>query len=344
MRCERCKFENIPGQKTCIKCGSALEIKTTAINIYPPRMSKWKKPFRNLLRLMRRGKVVPQENIRLRYPQWLREVFSDSFLGLFLSIIPGLAHFIQKRFGEIKWYFLAWLVLLISGLFLYGSAAGFICLGLAVGTHAGIAVQYGIIKDLENLREKILTVILVLLALALIYRFIPRILVPNLMGGYSSLSVPFHKVEAGDYLLAWGGLDQEALLARGSLVLIHPVTIIGQLRATLSQQEIIGQIVGLPGEQLEIRGGFFVVNGQQLGVDKYPVPQWLQKFNFSATIPDNSYFVSASYNVAGYGMNLQAQASHIRQVCVVKTSDIEAKAFMRWWPLLKRGFIRYLNG
>jgi signal peptidase I len=338
MRCERCKFENIPGQKTCIKCGSTLEIKSTAINVHPPRMSKWKKPFRDLQRLIRRGKVVPQENIRLHYPPWIKEVFSDSFLGLFLSIIPGLAHFIQNRFREIRWYFLAWLVLLISGLFLYGSAAGFICLGLAVGVHAGIAVQYGIIKDLVNLREKIVTVILVLLALAFIYRFTPRILVPNLTGGYSSLSVPYYKVEAGDYLLTWGGLDQGTLLARGSLVLIYPVTFTSHGRTTKSKEEIIGQIVGLAGEHLEIQEGFFVVNGQQLEVDKYPVPQWLQKVNFSATIPDESYFVSAQYNVAAHGLKLEA--SHICQVCVVKSGDIEAKAFMRWWPLLKRGFIR----
>jgi len=338
MRCERCKFENIPGQKTCIKCGSALELKLTAINVQPPRMSKWKKPFRDLQRLMRKGKVVPQENIKLNYPPWIKEVFSDSFLGLFLSVIPGLAHFIQKRFDEIRWYFLAWLVLLISGLFLYGSATGFICLGLAVGVHAGIAVQYGIIKDLENLREKVFTVILVLLALSFIYRFIPRMFVPNLTGGYSSLSVPYYKVEAGDYLLAWGGLDKETLLARSALVLIHPVTFTSHGKTIESKEEVIGQIVGLAGDHLEIQEGFFVVNGQQLDVDKYPVPQWLQKVNFSATIPEDSYFVSARYNVAAHGIKLEA--SHVSQVCIVKASDIEARAFMRWWPLLKRGFLR----
>lgn len=339
MRCPRCQFENLPGKDKCFKCGSILKIKKGAVNIYPPRMAKWKTPFRNLLRLMRNGKVVPQgNNIRGHYPPWFRKVFSDSFLGLFLSIIPGLAHFIQKRFREIKWYFLAWLILLISGLFLYGSAAGYICLGLAVGLHAGIAVQYGIIKDMENLREKIITVILVLLAFALIYRFTPRILVPNLAGGYSSLSVPFHEVEAGDYLLAWGGLDQEALLARGSLVLIHPVTFTSHGRTTVGEDEVIGQIVGLPGEQLEIQEGFFVVNGQQLGVDKYPVPQWLQKIRLSITIPDDSYFVSARYNVRAVGTSLRA--GYVSKVCIVKAGDIEARAFMRWWPLLKRGFIR----
>jgi len=338
MRCERCKFENIPGQKTCIKCGSALELEPAAINVYPPRMSRWKKPFRSLLRLIRRSKVVPQEDIRLQYRSWLKEVFSGSFLGLFLSIIPGLAHAVQNRFKEIRLHFLAWLVLLLSGLFLYGSAVGFICLGLAVGIHAGIAVQYGIIKDLANLREKIITVVLVLIALTFIYRYTPRILFPSLTGGFSSLTVPHYRVEAGDYLLAWAGLDQETLLARGSLVLIHPVTFTSHGRTTVSREEIIGQVVGLPGEQLEIRSGVFIVDGQQLEPNKYPVPRWLQKMNFSATIPDGTYFVSARYNVAAHGVKLEA--SHIRQVCLVEASNIEAKAFMRWWPLLRRGFLR----
>ncbi len=340
MRCERCKFENIPGQKTCIKCGSALEIKPAAINVHPLRMSKWKKPFRNVLRWIRRGKIVPQQSVELHTPLWLKGVFSDSFLGLFLSIIPGLAHFTQNRFREIRWYFLAWLILLLSGLFLYGSAAGFICLGLAIGIHAAIAVKYGIIKDLENLREKIITVVLVLIALTFIYRFTPRILFYNLTGGYSSLSIPYYKVEAGDYLLAWSGLDQETLLKRGSLVLIHPATLTSYGdRVTRSEGEIIiGQIVGLAGEQLEIQNGVFIVEGQQLDSEKYPLPQWLRRRHFSTTIPEDSYFVSARYNVRAHG--IQLNSIHIHRVCVVKASDIEAKAFMRWWPLLKRGIIR----
>jgi type IV secretory pathway protease TraF len=306
-------------------------------------MSKWKKPFRDLLRLMRIGMVVPQKNIGLHSPPWLKGIFSDSFLGLCLSIIPGLAHSVQKRFGEIRLYFLVWLILLVSGLFLYGSSAGFVCLGLAIGVHAGITVQYGIIKDLESLKEKIVTVVLVLIALTLIYWYTPGILLPNLRGGYSSLTIPHYKVETGDYLLAWGSSEQRNLLPRGSLVLIHPASLTnygsrvngGRVK---SKEETISQIVGLAGEHLEIQNGYFIVDGQQLDSDQYPVPQWLQKMNFSANIPDNSYFVSASYNVAGHG--IMPEASHISQVCLVTASDIEAKAFMRWWPLSRRGFIR----
>lgn len=160
------------------------------------------------------------------------------------------------------------------------------------------------------------------------------------------MNIPYHRIEAGDYLLAWGGMDQETPLDRGSIVLIRPVTLISNpvignygSRANTSKEKIIGQIVGLAEEQVEIQKGVFIVNGQPLDPEKYPVPQWLHNMNFSAKIPDNSYFVSAQYNVTAHG-GIRLQASDVRQICLMKASDIEAEAFMRWWPLLKRGFIR----
>jgi hypothetical protein len=269
----------------------------------------------------------------------VKEIFNDSFLGLFLSIVPGLAHWVQNRFREIRWYFLAWLVLLLSGLFLYGSAAGFICFGLAIGVHAAIALQYGILKDLANLREKIITVILVLIGLTFMYRFIPRMPPLNLDAGYSSLTIPYYNVEADDYLLARGGLDEKVLLPRGSLILIHPATLGGYRRiVTRGNKTTIGEIVGLAGEKVQIANGVFIVDGQLLDVEKYPVPQWLRNHTFSATIPNDSYFISSRYNVRAHG--IQLGASHIKQVCIVHTSDIEAKAFMKWWPLSRRGFLK----
>jgi len=341
MRCQRCKFENIPGQKTCIKCGSALEVTSTAINVHPPRMPRWKKPFRDMLRSMRKGKAIPQDNAKSHLTPRVKEFFNDSFLGLFLSIVPGLAHWTQNRFREIRWYFLAWLILLLSGLFLYGSAAGFICFGLAIGVHAAIALQYGILKDLINLREKIIIVILVLIGLTFLYRFIPRIPPLNFDGGYSSLTIPYYNVEAGDYLLARGGLDEKALLQRGSLVLIHPATIGGYRRiVTRGNDTVIGEIVGLPGETLEIVNDVFIVDGQLLDVEKYPVPQWMRRVKYlpKTKIPDDNYFVSIRYSVAAHGIALDD--SHISQVCIVHKTDIEAKAFMKWWPLLRRGFLK----
>jgi len=288
---------------------------------------------------MRKGKVVPQIDAKSYLSPRLKAFFSDSISGLLLSIIPGFAHWMQNRFKEIRWYFLAWLILLLSGLFLYGSPAGFLCFGLAIGVHAAIALQYGIIKDLTNIGEKIVTIILVLIGLTFLYRFIPRMPFLNFDGGYSSLTIPYYNVEAGDYLLARGGLDEKDLLSRGSLVLIHPATLGGYRRiVTRGNDTVIGEIVGLPGERLQIVNEVFIIDGQLLDVEKYPVPQWLRRIPFSATIPNDSYFVSSRYSVSAHG--IQLTASHIKQVCVLKTNDIEVKAFMRWWPLSRRGFLK----
>jgi len=321
-----------------LKCGSTLEIKSAAINIYPPRMPKWKKPFRDVMRSMRKGKVAPQIDAKSHLSPRLKEFFSDSVSGLLLSIIPGFAHCLQNRFKEIRWYFLAWLILLLSGLFLYGSAAGYICFGLAIGVHAAIALQYGILKDLSNISEKVVMIILVLIGLTFLYRFTPRMPFLNFTGGHSSLTIPYYNVEAGDYLLARGGFNEKDILPRGSLILIHPATLTGRGRiVTRGNDTTIGEIVGLANEKLQIANDVFIIDGQQLDAERYPVPQWLSKVNFSTTIPDNSFFVSVQYNVRAHDMQLGA--SHIKQVCLVKAGDIEAKAFMRWWPLSKRGFI-----
>jgi hypothetical protein len=287
---------------------------------------------------MRKSKVTPNVNGKPFISPRLKEFFSDSVTGLLLSIIPGLAHRLQHRFKEIRWYFLAWLILILSGIFLYGNPAGYICLGLAIGVHAAIALQYGILKDLSNMAEKAVMIILVLIGLTFLYRFVPRLPLLNFTGGYSSLTVPYYDVEAGDYLLARGGLNEKDLLLRGSLILIHPVTMRNQARiATRGNATTIGEIVGLPDENIRIVNDAFIIDGQKLDTEKYPVPRWLRKVPFSNKIPSNTYFVSIQYSVRAHNMTLSA--SHIKQICLINVDEIEAKAFMRWWPLSKRGFL-----
>ena len=338
MRCERCKFENIPGQKTCIKCGSILEGESEQIDIYPPRMPIWKKPIRILFRFIRK-EIAPLKRIEIKCPAWIAQATDDILIGLVLSLIPGLAHFTQKRFKEIRWYFLAWLVLLIAGLFLFGSQAGFICLGLAIGIHTTIAVQYKILKELE-IGKKLVMVILILIALTIIYSFSPRILIPNLTGSYSNMSAPYQKIAAGDYLLGWRNLKQNAALKRGDLVFIHPEYFGIHMWQTYTGRElIVGQIVGLAGEQLDIKDGVFIVNGQKLDSNIYPVPQWLQISEYSGIIPERNYFISVQYNI-NIGHNMVLQSTQINLICVRKAEDIQSRVFMRWMPLSRRGFVR----
>lgn len=345
MRCERCNFENIPGQKTCVRCGSALEIKPTAGNIYPPRMSSWKRPLRNISRFIRSSKIVPEWNIKIVIPDSIKKHLNNNIWWLILSIIPGLGHSAQGRFKEIRWYFLAWLILVLAGLFSYGSQAAFILLGLAIGIHTVIALQSGIIKDFGDLKDKIIMGIGVLIVLVLIYWYAPQAVFHNIVGGYSGLTIPYHNVEFGDYLFGRRNFDHTAPLQRGTLILIHPALIRSfhypyniPRGVERSRKGVFAEIVGVAGEQLQVVDDTFIINEKKLDVEKYPVPSWLRNRAISVIIPDNNYFVSVPYNVQVHGVELNS--SVILGMCLVKHSDIEAKAFLRWWPLSRRGFIK----
>ena len=337
MRCERCQFENIPGQKTCIRCGSVLEVSRSAVDVHPPRMAKWKKPFRSFSRLLRKGKVIREKRVGAGGPSALRKVFDSSFTGLLLSIIPGMGHLFQGKFREIKWYFLAWVIFFATGIFFLGSGIGFIILGLAVGVHAGIAIQILFKNSEVDPKEKITACIIIFIALLLIYRFSPRL--TRLSGHHSSLAVPFYQIEEGDYLLTWNELSFKSFYDRSSLVVMKPTRFSSYGRLTEIRDRVIGQIVGLGGEKVEIKSGLYFVNGEMLDAGRYPVPNWLKGVELSTSVPDDSYFISAEYKLRGHGVELDPKFA--LNVCIVKTEAVEAKAFMRWWPFSKRGFIRY---
>jgi hypothetical protein len=304
-------------------------------------MSNWKRPFREVTRLMRQIYIAPRQyDNRPNFQSRIKETLSDNSAGLIISIVPGLAHLIQGRFKEVRWYFWGWLASLLLALFLYGSLAGFILLGLSIAIHGAIGLRYGIMEKLANVREKIVTVILVLIALSVIYRFIPHIIVPALTGGHSSVTIPHDNITAGDYLLAWRNIDKGIQLRRGSLVMVHTAYYNrGDNGIVARSGELaLGEIVGLAGEEVKIAGDAYIINSKELEKEKYPVPEWLRNVNFSIMVPEKSYFVSMRYNLTTH--NVALNNSDIGNICIIMADDIEAKAFMRWLPLSKRGFIR----
>ena len=139
--------------------------------------------------------------------------------------------------------------------------------------------------------------------------------------------------------MARSDIDRNTILDRGSLVVIHPFAAGNhQARAFHNEGTTIAEIVGLPGENIQISKGVFLINNQPLSTEQYPVPGWLQNVTYSDIIPKDSYFISARYNMNFHG-NARLTDNNIRQVCIVKKDAIEAKAFIRWLPVTRRGFL-----
>ncbi len=341
MRCQRCQLENIPGQKTCIKCGSILQSDGTVINVYPPRMAFWKKPFRGISRWLRRQGIPADITRQFVLPWWAKTILQDSVIGLFFSIVPGLAHLLAKRFKEIRWYFMAWLILLLSGLFFYNSTIASMLIASAIGVHVWIALQYGFIKQLGVFAHRVLAALVVFAALALIYWYLPGLILPNFTTGYISFDIPYRNIKQGDFFLVHRYISRQHLIPRGSLVLIRPAAI-GYHNVTHSDYTMVGQVVAVASEKVEIKEGAFIIDGQKLDPAKYPVPTWLRGRKISVNIGSNSYFISTDYSVHIHGARLGD--AQVRTVCVVNADDIEGRAFMLWWPLSRRGFVRQIDG
>lgn len=339
--CPRCEFENMPGQSTCFKCGSTLAQEADSVEVDPPRMARWKRPLRCTFRWLRAFHVVPSGGISIHIPPWLSRFSREGLFGILLSVIPGLAHLLQGRLKEIRWYVLAWFVSLVGSLFFYGGPFGFCLFGLAIGLHAWIAIHSALIKQVTNFGHRMFALALVSLAVLVIYRNIGGLIFRNLIGGHSSVTVPYHRIEAGDYLLASRSRLRSEPMTRGAFVLASLEDTrrgIGLLMSGGRRDMGIVQVVGLAGEKLEIKDNAFWINDEQLDAEKYPLPAWLHNMTMSVTIPKSSYFVSAQYNIEAHGRGLEV--GDVREVCIVGSGSFEAKAFMRWMPLMRRGFIR----
>jgi len=324
MQCPRCHFEN-----------------EAAVNVQPPRMAKWKKPFRLTVRRFRRLKKS-NRSVRAdrRNTAW-DKVPPGAVPGLLFSIIPGLAHLLAGRFNSVRRYCLVWLILLAGAVFLFGSAWGFAMLGLAIGVHAWVAFNYSLNKDGTELSDKIAWLFAILIALALLYWGIRRTVFSDFVWGYTNLTIPSEKIETGDCLLARRRPAESNGIKRGSLVLV-PLRTERNVRGFRQSEREIGrmivQVVALPGRQVTITQDGFDVDGERLDPNAYPVPQWLRRTRnpVTITVPDDCYFVSSEYELRG-----AAPADMlIRDACIIGARDIRAVAIMVWFPVNRRRFLR----
>lgn len=335
MQCSRCKFENMPGLTTCMRCGSILTAPQGLVSVDPPRMARWKGPFRRLARGLRGSRVFsPLQNVRV--PGWLVLFSNMALFGIILSIVPGLAHWIQKRFKSIRWWVAGWAVLLLLTLFLFGGFPGYLLFGLTLAVHVWIALHSSFLKGNNDLSMRIVVFLLALILYYFLYTRVGGLIFSSVQPGHSVVSVPAQQVELGDYLLGRRSPVGDPNHPRGSFVYVN-LREVGRRRWNpFFERDYYSyvQIIGLGGETVELRENTFFVNQEPLDTNRFPVPRWLRGRTLLVNVPHRSYFISAEYRGARYNDQLAIQA------CVISADRVMARAFLRWWPLWRRGFIR----
>ncbi len=110
---------------------------------------------------------------------------------------------------------------------------------------------------------------------------------------------------------------------RGDIVILKP---------PFGQNDLIKRVVGLPGDRFEIRDGYVYINGRRLN-EPYinPAEPWTVNANSTEQIIPSGYFF-----VMGDNRN---HSSDSRAFGPIRNDDIEARAWIRIWPLNRFGIV-----
>jgi len=260
----------------------------------------------------------------------------NALAGILLSIVPGLAHFVEGRFREVRWWVTGWIVVLLVGVFFYGSGTGFLFLGFAVGIHSWIAFNHMLIREHNEARERFIDFGMLLVFFGLLYFGVRVTVLRDFVLGFSSRTIPYQNVQQGDIILARRSRARADFHKRGSFVLVT-LREVGARRVWGVEGEMVAHVVAVGGETIEVTDGVFVVNGRPLDKEHFPVPQWLQRRIGQIYVPEGSYFINVEYNVRG---NMAVNTGLVKEACVIEGSRIEAAAVMKWLPLSRRGFLK----
>ena len=314
-----------------MQCGTVLAASATPIEVYPPRMSRWKKPVRGLFRFFRiSGLHLPSIP---SMPDWAEKFFCSSLFTAVFSIIPGLAQLLSGQIRFIRWYWVAWAAMIMMMVIFWGTSSAAFFFSLALSIHVWIAMRGGILKDFEEFRHRMAIFSVLAVVYFLIYYHGSQLALRMLgiQGGYSLFNLPSKEIETGHYF--WGR-TRNFTLQRGDIVSTSLRTIGNHGYFFNRQSEGFVRIIGLPKETLTIREGLFQVNNEVLDKDQFPVPAWLARVqDYSVALGDDQYFVVAEFGGQGYN------SGHVNSVCILSSSSFYSKAFLQWQPLRNRGFI-----
>lgn len=95
-------------------------------------------------------------------------------------------------------------------------------------------------------------------------------------------------------------------------------------------KSFIKRVVGLPGEEIEIRSGVVYVNGKTLQ-ESYVPPSYFDYASYPAqVVPEDQYFVLGDH---------RNSSNDSRNWGFVPSANVFGKAIFRYWPISKLGVI-----
>lgn len=93
---------------------------------------------------------------------------------------------------------------------------------------------------------------------------------------------------------------------------------------------LVKRVIGVPGDEVEIKDGFVFINGEQLDEPYLEVPTGAKSLEYPLTVEDGFYFCLGDNRTVSYDS---------RDFGPVPIEKIEGKVLFRFWPLNKIGSV-----
>ena len=336
MQCSNCQFQNMPGIQTCGRCGASLQLASAAIDVHPPRASRaakqWRRWFPTALYWNRFRTASVLSPIRIR--GWPSDLQTPGVL--LRMIVPGWAQWYMGRAVRGKWLFRSYVALLLSGLLFFGTALGWLLLGLAISVHATSILDI-MAASIVELRPRLIYsgVAIVMLTIIVYYPAAQLLAIVVAPQQFNVAAPPF---EAGDVVLVNPSAYRWSDPQPGDVVLYSrsPQEIrlpsFGERGAIVRLQgDRIDRILAQGGDKATCDKGGLLVNGRPspwLPLNARQLPDGLE-----ITVPLNCYLILPS------GDALPSTAAW-QTASIVPRGQIEGRVYWRNQPLWRFGPIR----
>jgi signal peptidase I len=342
MQCPNCSFENMPGLKSCARCGSMLEIGN--IGLEPPRARAlhMKTRFWRWLNPLREGVNVSTQRMLDRLTHWMmpREIKP---LAIVLTLIPGCGH-LHDRQRYLGWGLLAgWSVMLLLALIMLGTEWHNLFWFIAIFIHA-YAFLHLLVMSVYN---QTWLVTRALLGLCFFFGLRMFVYFPAGQLGSSFYSVfpvsdfmPNPVVHPDDVLLYEGALLRPDKFSHGDLI-VYRIE-----RSTFGHTIVasglnIDRIVGIPGDHVKFVSGSILVNGIPLPPEQGPLST--PRINdWETTLQEEQYMILPTCLVMNQysRLHLASMQSLLKTVSIVEKPNIRGRVVFRLRPWNHWGRVR----
>ncbi len=338
MQCVSCGFENLPGQPTCVRCRSVLDVQDVAV--VPGRASALRLTNR-LLRLWypfeRRVPTFVELWCWLRTRLRIRVLEPVHVPAVLRSVVPGWGHWWLGRRHTARLLLTAWLACLVLAAWMIATDVCPWLIYAAVLVHAVTVVSL----FASNLCWERLPWRALFGATTFVALYCALYLPVLWLGGRFVRPVPLHGIQAGgpveegDGILVLGPWFKPESFAGGELV-FYTLPAIGTGAYQVQAGYGLDRILAVPGQHVRVDGTQIEIDGQPLPAGAVPLTN-VELPAYQRRLGRDEYFVVPSQLILRWDQPTRGLTALLDGLLVVRHEQIIGRAAWRVHPLKRFG-------